>query len=123
MAVTINGTNGIVFNDGTTQSTAITSTTVLNATAGAAVGAVGTYAFMVDVNLAANATRTPGTTLAGTGLRYGGAALAGGNYAGSSTATPAVAGTWRLMGFSAGPVDGGCGPVGDGRLSLWLRIS
>jgi hypothetical protein len=108
--------------DRTFQSVTPTTTQVLNATAGAAVGAVGTYAFMFDFNLASGASRAPGTTLAGTNLRYAGAALADG-YNGDATTTPAVAGTWRLMGYTLGAYTLGCGTGLDARLSLWLRIS
>lgn len=81
-----------------------TTTQVLNATAGASVGAVGSYALLRQ-NLG---SYTEGNTLAGSSLFYTGA---GGN---SQSNSPS--GTWRLMG--ATNLNSG----GD-RCSVWLRIS
>lgn len=120
MAVTVGGTS-ITFNDGTVQSTAagaVTTTAVLNATAAASVGAVGSYAFLFDSFLVQNATRAPGSTLAGSSLRYSGAPSVEGKSLNSSTSP---AGTWRLMGYSAG-VANNYG-LYDSKNSLWLRIS
>lgn len=88
-----------------------TTAQVLNATAGASVGAVGTYACLqaapgVDFNLGAGSTR------AGSGLRY--TYTAAQSNAGSGT----PAGTWRLMGTAA------ANPTyGQNLASIWLRIS
>lgn len=114
MAVTINGTSGIVFNDGTTQSSG-----ALNAIAAATLGAVGTYAWLGDTGSTGYA---PGETAAGSSLRYasirGGSSFANdipsaGTF-GGGTDTPA--GTWRCMG------KGNAGAAAF-RATLWLRIS
>lgn len=114
MTITVGGT-AITFNDGTTQSTAggtVNTTNVLAATAGASVGAVGTYAFMRIT--ASTGNINPGGTLAGSSLRYG--AQNGGSTTAYSSITPA--GTWRVMGYgwqdSAYSISG---------VSVWLRIS
>lgn len=83
----------------------MTTSNVLGATAGASVGAVGTYALLAttaEVNL------NPGATRAGSGLLY--------SSAGSTGASGSPSGTWRLMGRVTD--DAG----GDQRVSLWLRI-
>lgn len=94
MAVTVSGTS-ITFNDNTVQTTAAaapTTSTVLAATAGAAVGAVGSYALLSRVDTGSNpGSLQPGGTDSGSNLRY--AAVIG-----SSTTAPA--GTWRCMGFA-----------------------
>ena len=121
MPVTVRG-GDILFNDGTTQSTAagaLNTTAVLNATAGASVGAVGTYGFFKD-NVTTDHEYAPGTTLAGSSLRYAGAFVGGGELPSSTTAP---AGTWRLMGWSR--YRGGTyfiSPI-TAVLSVWLRIS
>lgn len=111
MTITVGGTT-ITFNDGTTQSTAAgapTTTQVLNATAGASIGAVGTYAFMYNT---AGGETTPGTTRAGSVLRYTPVAA---NWA----STPIPSGTWRCMGYLS---NAGC--VGSyGLVTVFLRIS
>ena len=109
MPVTVRGTD-ILFNDGTTQSTAAgapSTTQVLNATAAASVGAVGTYAELVDL---AFTSRSPGETVAGSGLRYTGGGIEG--------STPS--GTWRLMGQT---FYGTYIFQQNFRTSVWLRIS
>ena len=103
MPVSIQGTQ-IVFNDGTTQGTAATSantTNVLNATASASAGAVGTYSLLASQS-GANANNS---TLAGSNLRY----AAGSDWDRVTT----VPGTWRCMGWNSG------GSI----VTLWLRIS
>ena len=82
-----------------------TTAQVLNATAGASVGAVGTYAFLYDV---AEAGRAPGATLAGSGLRYTSAS----GWSGSTSPS----GTWRIMGATVTASN-------PSSASLWLRIS
>lgn len=123
MAVTINGTSGITFNDTTSQTTAATAPTttqVLNATAAASVGAVGSYAFLARYPSTLNNTiyySEPGSTYAGSGLRY--ASTNQTAYFGS-----APAGTWMCMGRTASY--GEQGPYGTSLTlysSLWLRIS
>jgi phage-related tail fiber protein len=84
--------------------TNLSSAAVLNATAGASVGAVGTYAFLA--RRPASAT-SPGDTVAGSNLRY---SDGGGNAGG----TPS--GTWLAMGMTINSTS-------DGGSTLWLRIS
>lgn len=111
MPVSVRGTD-ILFNDGTTQSTAggaPTTTQVLNATAGAAAGAVGTYAWLY-YTLNTPASIAAGGTAAGSNLRYAGTdGMTGVAFSG----TPS--GTWRLMGYLV--------PNGSVNASSWLRIS
>lgn len=91
--------------DSTWQAISTTPTTaqVLTATAGASVGAVGTYALLFN----GPATRAPGDTLAGSSLFYAGC---DGN---NATAT---SGTWRLMGRNDNVSN-------RQSTSVWLRIS
>jgi hypothetical protein len=109
MSVTVGGTS-ITFNDGSVQSTAAgapTTAQVLSATAGASVGAVGTYAHLTTTGQAV----AVGATIAGSSLRYSldGLWL---NMCGSwATANPgltpfssAPSGTWRCMGFASNNV-------------------
>jgi hypothetical protein len=121
MPVTVRG-GDILFNDGTTQSTAagaLNTTAVLNATAGASVGEVGTYGFFVEM-IRTNHTYTPGTTLAGSSLRYASAFLGAGTLA---TSNIAPAGTWRLMGWSQYQAGDYFNAAIPALLSVWLRIS
>lgn len=119
MAVTVGGTS-ITFNDGTVQTTAAggapTTAQVLSATAGASVGAVGTYAFLSMVPYS-NASTAPGATRAGSSLRYaGGVSYPSTNLSSISGTSPA--GTWRAMGNQVGNSD----PSGEYG-TLFLRIS
>jgi len=112
-----NGTTAVLFvapstsgnfltSNGTTWTSAtLTTAQALTATAGAAVGAVGTYALLFD---SATLTRNPGDTLAGATLRY--------TSADGAPTTTAPAGTWRIMGATT---------VVNNRssTSVWLRIS
>lgn len=126
MAVTVGGTS-ITFNDGTVQTTAAggapTTAQVLSATAGASVGAVGSYAFLGPP---ANTGYLPGATAAGSALRYVAPvghgtqscglyayALVGSDPRGGGT----PAGTWRCMGL------GLTSASNYGTPTLWLRIS
>lgn len=130
MTITVGGSS-ITFPDATTQTTAggaVNTTTVLAATAGASVGAVGTYAF-----LGANSTTdySAGGTTSGSNLRYAGLggnsstwtnnlmpalSLCGSIYVGTGNGgTPS--GTWRCMGRA------GYGGFGMSGATLWLRIS
>ena len=90
---------------------------VMVATAGASVGAVGTYAYASSsTNIGAGTTwNNPGTTRAGSSLRYSGYYGPGGFTAISASA---LAGTWLCMGFARNS--------GDSNTTvhtLWLRIS
>jgi hypothetical protein len=78
----------------------MTTTNVLATTAGASVGAVGTYAFLENLSTAAGA----GNVIGGSNLDYAD------DTAGGSTVSPA--GSWRCMGDAA-----------TGRATVWLRIS
>jgi hypothetical protein len=118
MAITVGGTT-ITFNDGTTQSTAggaPTTAQVLNATAGASVGAVGTYALLKATSYTQGVIQ-PGGTAAGSGLSYYDVR----NGAQSGTAS----GTWRCMGLSNSYTQWVCcqGQVYYTGATLWLRIS
>jgi hypothetical protein len=106
-------TGGFRFPDGTTQTTAATApttATVLAATAGASVGEVGTYALLVNFS-GPNTQLAPGTTTAGSGLRY--------SAANQSYYTGTPSGTWRIMGVSSANVITGETVA----TSVWLRIS
>jgi hypothetical protein len=83
--------------------TTITTTQVLNATAGASVDAVGTYAF-AGLNSGSVAT---GGTAAGSSLQFANV---------NPTISGALSGTWRCMGFTDSFNLGS-------RITLWLRIS
>jgi hypothetical protein len=124
MPTTLRNTD-ILFNDSTTQSTAataaslVTTTNVLNATAGATAGAVGTYAFATRIS--GNANVAFGGTLAGSNLGPVSASRflsAGGPY--SFPAGSALAGTWRAMGTYTYATSGCTIAFGA---TLWLRIS
>lgn len=102
---------GVRFPDGSTQTTAagaVTTDAVLNATAGASAGAIGSYAFMYS---GGGPNLGPGGTVAGSSLRY--SAINAFPFANlSSTAS----GTWRVMGAL-----GLGGSTGD--QTVCLRIS
>lgn len=117
MAVTVSGTS-ITFNDGTTQTTAAgvpTTTQVLNATAGASVGAVGSYAFLRRINNVGD-TRgnilNPGATIAGSLMRY----------ADTSSLSGTPSGTWRCMGYASAYYSGYDNVTSYGS-TVFLRIS
>jgi hypothetical protein len=117
--------NGSTWTSAAAPSSAPTTDQVLTATAGASVGAVGTYAFLGEATATATAV---GNTRAGSALRYAGifhsaswntaTDLAISGY--GSTSTPA--GTWRSMGNSNMPSFPGYG-VFRYPATLWLRIS
>ena len=124
MSTTLNS-SGVTFPDSTTQTTAATAPTtaqVLNATAGAGAGGVGTYAFLGD---ASDGNTAAGGTKAGSSLRYAGAVRSGNNTwnylnnpAPGTLASGTPSGTWRCMGYNyTSSYDGYFG------LTLWLRIS
>ena len=91
---------------------------VLARNAGAAVGAVGTYALLHSVN---DTAVVPGDTKAGSSLRYAGfrsrstTTFSAADLEGSSSPT-APAGTWRAMGFDQSTIS-------TRGATLWLRIS
>jgi hypothetical protein len=88
---------------------------VLARTAISDAGAVGTYAFLEDVRNDAN-NYEPGTTHAGSNLRYSNGLRVG------SSATPG--GTWRVMGRAVSVVaDAGPPEVRSHAPTLYLRIS
>jgi hypothetical protein len=125
MPTTIRNTD-ILFNDATTQSTAaiINTTNVLNATAGASAGAVGTYAFARRA-----ADLAFGATVAGSNLNptSAGYAIQDSSSAGavaSLTLGTALSGTWRAMGTNTATASNPCGgfPTISGA-TLYLRIS
>jgi hypothetical protein len=105
----------------------MTTANVLAATAGASVGAVGSYAFLGIASTFE--TTAAGATRAGSNLRYAGLGLTSGNW-GSSASTNVQfvgnggtpAGTWRAMGKAGDFVSPGSGSNSAGA-SLWLRIS
>lgn len=121
MPISISGTQ-ITFNDSTTQTTGLSTTTVLNATASATVGDVGTYALLGRTTSAAT---TQGTTYAGSSLRFMGFVrdttfvntYGGSNQWVGNQGTPS--GTWRAI--SSTPSAVYCG--GDFGAGLFLRIS
>ena len=88
---------------------------VLARTAAAAVGAVGTYAFLSRES----SGLLPGATSAGSSLFYAGTALSS---ALSTTGGGSPSGTWRLMGYTRSFFTVGYDAF-DARISLWLRIS
>jgi hypothetical protein len=92
-----------------------TTSQVLSATAGAALGAVGTYASLGRGT--GSTTLTPGTTYAGSGLRYAGLRIQSDSnsntYASISSTAPA--GTWRCVGYA--------GSCDRGQVTVFLRIS
>jgi hypothetical protein len=109
-ATATNATNATNANTVTT----ITTDQVLNATAGASAGAVGTY---MNAQTTSSATKYDfGNTLAGSGLKPA-AALRLAASAGQASAT-VPSGTWRCMGYS-----GRSDNVNDNVTTLWLRIS
>jgi D-serine deaminase-like pyridoxal phosphate-dependent protein len=117
MPTTLRNTD-ILFNDGTTQGTAatagglVTTANVLNATAGASLGAVGTYAFLVPTT---GVSTNPGVTKAGSALRYSDTSV-------SAFTGTTPTGTWRCMGYDSSLVCG-CTGINFVRATVWLRIS
>ena len=102
---------GIRFPNGTTQTTAaspLTTTNVLNATAGASLDAVGTYALLYNT-AALSTIYLPGETAPGSVFYYTGSN-------GSTQSNTIPAGTWRCMGFTNIANSAA-------RSTIWLRIS
>jgi hypothetical protein len=116
------GTGNFLRGDGSWQTvpaSAPSTTDVLNATAGATAGAVGTYAFLADTtNSSTNINQ--GATIAGSNLRFSGDFFVEGfgwSIDAASGQTPS--GTWMLLGY-------GRRAEGSGNsryASLFLRIS
>lgn len=112
-------TNGVRFNDGTTQTTAATApttATVLAATAGASVGAVGTYGVFYYAN-----NLSPGDTVAGSSLLYTSFVTGVRGLNGDGKSGTAPSGTWRCMGKNTVRNAACCSYIEFG--SLFLRIS
>ena len=107
----------------TVGGSAPTTAQVLTATAGAAVGDVGTYAYLARVT---GGPVAAGTTVAGSGLRFAAGAsfvLSCGSWAvanggGGQPFSSAPSGTWRCMGMIAGNASGTLVLT-----TMWLRIS
>ena len=94
--------------DAVTAAGAPSTTEVLTATAGAAFGDVGTYAF---AEITSNAAGIPGgTTVSGSLLRQSNAA---------GDTQPTLSGNWRCMGYAYTNVAAG----DPARITLWLRIA
>jgi hypothetical protein len=114
------GTGNFLRGDGSWQAvpaSAPSTTDVLNATAGATAGAVGTYAFLADLTNS-NTNINQGATLAGSSLRFSCIASGSfGSFAPVNGQTPS--GTWRLMGFGLRDA----GSSNQRYASLFLRIS
>jgi hypothetical protein len=110
------GTYGINITGNSNSVSNLNTSQVLNATAGASVGAVGTYAFIREINT--TTTRNPGDTLAASNLRYT-------NSSSVIATSPLPAGTWRCMGYGwTQAVDNGYGSFTYfNSPTLWLRIS
>ena len=91
-----------------------TTTQVLDATAGASVGAVGTYSIMRSPGL----TFTEGQTTTGSNLRFSGGVTDNNVFANTNSVSDGgtPSGTWRCMGSGTG-----AGP--QLYATLWLRIS
>ena len=94
---------------------------VLARNAGAAVGAVGTYAYAASsTNVTIGTTwNEPGTTRAGSSLRYSGYYGISGSTSDAVISASALSGTWRCMGFARNNSPDSAFPVH----TLWLRIS
>jgi hypothetical protein len=118
MPVSIRNTD-ILFNDGTTMSSAVHS-----------LGAVNSYAFMSRSDY--NGVTNTGATVSGSNLRFraaqaGGGRWGSGNYVTTNpnTATAYIpGGTWRLMGYINGTYEY-YGTVSNhtNTCSLWQRIA
>lgn len=98
---------------------AINTSSVLTATAGSSVGAVGTYAFLIQTTM--NTTIiTAGTTYAGSTLRYSGIDAIGASIQATTgtdqTSGATVSGTWLAMGTMGATNNAG-------RATLFLRIA
>ena len=95
----------------------VTTAHILTATAGAAAGTVGTYAFAGTINN--NSNIGAGTTIAGSSLFYAGLRTTSGTLNTLST-SGGLSGTWRAMGFK--PIRADDFSL-NREATLWLRIS
>lgn len=102
----------------TLPSSAPTAAQVGAATAGLAVGSVGSYALLACESLA---VRNQGSILAGSSLSYANAYTYGASQSGRSNNVPS--GTWRLMGQVGRFNNTGTASVHNVMVSVWLRIS
>lgn len=104
---------------------AVSTVQVLNATSGASVGAIGSYALM---SCNEGVALSPGAVKAGSSLEYratqaGGGRFGSGNYV-STAGVSGASGTWRLMGNINGEYEYGGVNINHGNtVSLWLRIT
>lgn len=103
-----------------TNVTNVTTAQVNAAIAGAAVGGVGSYAFLGAMSAS---SYVPGATLAGSSLRYSGVLGAFSDWSNQNAVNitnggsgTAPAGTWRCMGQAGGPAN-------TYGASLWMRIA
>jgi hypothetical protein len=106
------GTWGISISGNATSVSSVTTSQVLNATAGASAGGVGTYGYFAIAS-----DVSPGSTYAGSSLQwtggYNGTSLSIGNNVVSGGYGGSVSGTWRAMGYSGASLS----------QALFLRIS
>jgi hypothetical protein len=116
--IQLNAANQMVVNVPWTSG-APTTAEVGTATAGLAVGDVGSYALLWHNTTAAE---TPGTTVAGSTLRYANTVTDSTNPLVGYGAT-APAGTWRIMGHTAVQGGGTAYVFNIANVSVWLRIS
>ena len=98
----------------------MTTSNVNGAIAGSSVGAIGTYAFLLET--VSGGTYIPGATLSGSSLVYAGTqntnAVTDGSVQACAYAT-GPSGTWRCMGYADYTSTGG----NHYGTTLWLRIS
>ena len=107
-ATVAGGVTSVNGNTGAVTVTEATTTNVLNATASASVGAVGTYASLYNGNNA----NAAGVTRPGSNMQYGGVIGQCGTWSGQGVGT-SPSGTWRSM--------GGVSVIPN--IVTWLRIS
>lgn len=94
-----------------------TTTQVLTATAGASAGAIGTYAFAINISL----TSVPfGSTIAGSSLKPAAMGLVDNPDAAAGYNTGTLSGTWRAMGHGSSFA---YGSTTHNAVTLWLRVS
>lgn len=110
------GSGNFLRGDSTWQTISTTPTTadVLNATGGASVGAVGTYALLRSAN---TTSVGPGGTKAGSNLRYVDTSPSAGQ---GVVGNGAPSGTWRCMGNDPSFYNGSENQLYQ---TVWLRIS
>lgn len=127
LAITVTKATQAQAEAGTDDATAMTPLRTAQAiaarTAAAATGAVGTYALLGSTD---TTSINPGSTKAGSSLRYVGLAISSGTWVGTALADVyglgvniAPSGTWRCMGFDVSYYSG----VSWYGATLWLRIA